>query len=111
MVEDLTRKVSRLPAVLAHAESSASARFRAPEVDQHLSIPQVDDLAPKAEEALRLKDQMDEYRHASEKAKKQENVIEKYKKKLEEAAETRRMLKVRRRSHPRSTRSSRRAAG
>lgn len=56
---------------------------------------QVDDLTPKAEEALRLKDQMDEYRHASEKAKKQENVIEKYKKKLEEAAETRRMLKVR----------------
>ncbi|EMS23422.1 protein-nucleus import-related protein [Rhodotorula toruloides NP11] len=54
----------------------------------------VDDLAPKAEEALRLKDQMDEYRHASEKAKKQENVIEKYKKKLEEAAETRRMLKT-----------------
>lgn len=39
---------------------------------------------------------MDEYRHASEKAKKQENVIEKYKKKLEEAAETKRMLKVRR---------------
>ncbi|GEM12012.1 hypothetical protein Rt10032_c18g6029 [Rhodotorula toruloides] len=53
----------------------------------------VDDLTPKAEEALRLKDQMDEYRHASEKAKKQENVIEKYKKKLEEAAQTRRMLK------------------
>lgn len=37
---------------------------------------------------------MDEYRHASERAKKQENVIEKYKKKLEEAAETKRMLKV-----------------
>ncbi|KAK4333566.1 HOOK protein-domain containing protein [Rhodotorula toruloides] len=54
----------------------------------------VDDLTPKAEEALRLKDQMDEYRHASEKAKKQENVIEKYKKKLEEAAETRRMVKT-----------------
>ncbi|TNY24172.1 hook-related protein family [Rhodotorula diobovata] len=55
----------------------------------------VDDLAPRAEEATRLKDQMDEYRHASEKAKKQENVIEKYRKKLEEAGETRRMLKVR----------------
>ncbi|GAA5846488.1 hypothetical protein JCM9279_006711 [Rhodotorula babjevae] len=54
----------------------------------------VDDLTPRAEEASRLKDQMDEYRHASEKAKKQENVIDKYRKKLEEAGETRRMLKT-----------------
>ncbi|GAA5840875.1 hypothetical protein JCM11251_007628 [Rhodosporidiobolus azoricus] len=54
----------------------------------------VDDLQPRAEEAARLKDQMDEYRHASERSKKQEAVIEKYKKKLEEAAETRRMLKT-----------------
>lgn len=54
----------------------------------------MDDLTPRAEEAARLKDQVDEYRHASERAKKQENVIEKYKKKLEEAAETKRMLKV-----------------
>lgn len=54
----------------------------------------MDDLTPRAEEATRLKDQVDEYRHTSERAKKQENVIEKYKKKLEEAAETKRMLKV-----------------
>lgn len=54
----------------------------------------MEDLTPRAEEATRLKDQMDEYRHASDKAKKQENVIEKYKKKLEEATETKRMLKV-----------------
>ncbi|GAA5856523.1 hypothetical protein JCM8547_008784 [Rhodosporidiobolus lusitaniae] len=53
----------------------------------------VDDLAPRAEEAVKLKDEMDEYRHASEKAKKLENVIEKYKAKLNEAAETRRMVK------------------
>ncbi|GAA5881465.1 hypothetical protein JCM3774_005091 [Rhodotorula dairenensis] len=55
---------------------------------------QVEDLAPRAEEATRLKDQMDEYRHASDKGKKLENVIEKYKKKLEEAAESKRMLKA-----------------
>ncbi|GJN87749.1 hypothetical protein Rhopal_000704-T1 [Rhodotorula paludigena] len=73
MLEDLSRKSS------AHLRSLLS---------------QIDDLAPRAEEAAKLKDQMDEYRHASEKAKKQENVIEKYKKKLEEAAETRRMLKT-----------------
>ncbi|GAA5927997.1 hypothetical protein JCM10213_000945 [Rhodosporidiobolus nylandii] len=54
----------------------------------------VDELEPRAEEAARLKDQMDEYRHASEKAKKLENVIEKLKKKAEEGAETRRMLKA-----------------
>ncbi|GAA6024350.1 hypothetical protein JCM10207_003313 [Rhodosporidiobolus poonsookiae] len=54
----------------------------------------VDDLAPRAEEAARLKDTMDEFRHAAEKAKKQENVIQKYKAKLDEAAETRRMLKT-----------------
>lgn len=55
---------------------------------------QVDDLAPRAEEAIRLKDQMDEYRHAAEKAKKTENVLEKYRKKLEESADLRRNIKV-----------------
>ncbi|GAA5984793.1 hypothetical protein JCM11641_002742 [Rhodosporidiobolus odoratus] len=54
----------------------------------------IEDLGPRAEEAARLKDQMDEYRHASEKAKKQEAVMEKYKAKLGEAAETRRLLKT-----------------
>ncbi|KAK4702513.1 hypothetical protein P7C70_g3710, partial [Phenoliferia sp. Uapishka_3] len=54
----------------------------------------VDELAPRAEEAVRLKDQMDEYRHAAEKAKKTENVIEKYKKKLEESADLRRTIKT-----------------
>ncbi|ORY88555.1 HOOK protein-domain-containing protein [Leucosporidium creatinivorum] len=54
----------------------------------------VDDLAPRAEEAIRLKDQMDEYRHAAEKAKKTENVLEKYRKKLEESADLRRNIKT-----------------
>jgi len=37
---------------------------------------------------------MDEYKHASEKAKKMENVLEKYKKKVEEAGEWKRVIKV-----------------
>jgi protein HOOK3 len=37
---------------------------------------------------------MDEYRHATDKLQKAENVIEKYKRKLEESADLRRSLKV-----------------
>lgn len=51
-------------------------------------------MAPKAEECVRLKDQMDEYRHATERARKAENALEKYKKKLEESADLRRTIKV-----------------
>jgi protein HOOK3 len=43
-------------------------------------------LSKKAEEARQLRDQVDEYKHATERLKKTENVIEKYKKKLEETA-------------------------
>ncbi|KAG2229530.1 hypothetical protein INT48_006921 [Thamnidium elegans] len=45
------------------------------------------------EEAIRLKDQIDEYRHTAEKLQKAENVIEKYKKKLEESANLRKEVK------------------
>ncbi|CAG8512807.1 4035_t:CDS:10 [Diversispora eburnea] len=54
----------------------------------------VEILQEQADEASRLKDQLDEYRHAAEKLKKTENVIEKYKKKLEEGADVRRSLKT-----------------
>ncbi|KAH7341569.1 HOOK protein-domain-containing protein [Rhizoctonia solani] len=53
----------------------------------------VEELQGKAEEAARLKDQVDEYRHAAEKLHKTENVMEKYKKKLEESADLRRTVK------------------
>lgn len=53
-----------------------------------------EDLQKKAEEGVRLKDQMDEYRHVSEKLQRTENVIEKYKRKLEEGADIRRQLKI-----------------
>ncbi|KAL5634762.1 hypothetical protein ACGC1H_002707 [Rhizoctonia solani] len=52
-----------------------------------------EELQSKAEEAARLKDQVDEYRHAAEKLHKTENVMEKYKKKLEESADLRRTVK------------------
>jgi protein HOOK3 len=55
---------------------------------------QVEDLTKKAEQSARLKDQLDEYKHAAEKLQKTENVIEKYKKKLEESADLRRQIKV-----------------
>lgn len=48
----------------------------------------------KAEEAVRLKDKLDEYKHAIDRLQKTENVIEKYKKKLEEGADLRRQIKV-----------------
>ncbi|KIJ29889.1 hypothetical protein M422DRAFT_36799 [Sphaerobolus stellatus SS14] len=47
-----------------------------------------------ADQAARLKDQVDEYRHAAEKLQKTENVMEKYKKKLEESADLRRSIKA-----------------
>ncbi|GAA5943214.1 uncharacterized protein JCM15063_005292 [Sporobolomyces koalae] len=47
---------------------------------------QVDQLTPLAREATTLKDQMDEYKHASDKAQKLQHVLDKYKKKVEDAA-------------------------
>ncbi|KAF9437139.1 hypothetical protein BGZ76_001849 [Entomortierella beljakovae] len=51
------------------------------------------ELSVRAEEAVRLKDKLDEYKHAIDKLQKTENVIEKYKKKLEEGADLRRQMK------------------
>ncbi|KAI0670659.1 HOOK protein-domain-containing protein [Trametes maxima] len=53
----------------------------------------VDELQGRADEAVRLKDQLDEYRHAADKLQKTENVMEKYKKKLQEAADMRQQVK------------------
>lgn len=55
---------------------------------------QIEDLQKKADEVSKLRDQLDEYKHAADKAQRNENVIEKYKKKLEEGADVRRQLKV-----------------
>nr|XP_019044643.1 hypothetical protein I302_06556 [Kwoniella bestiolae CBS 10118]OCF23573.1 hypothetical protein I302_06556 [Kwoniella bestiolae CBS 10118] len=53
----------------------------------------VEELREQAAEAVNLRDQVDEYKHAAERLKKSENVIEKYKKKLEESAGLRRELR------------------
>ena len=42
----------------------------------------------------KIKDQLDEFRHAADKLQKAESVIDKYKKKLEEGTELRRRTKV-----------------
>lgn len=55
--------------------------------------PQLTDLQSKAEEGIKLKDQLDEYRHIADKAQRTENAMEKYKKKLEEMGGVRRQLK------------------
>ncbi|KAK0553313.1 hypothetical protein OC846_002556 [Tilletia horrida] len=53
----------------------------------------VEDLQKKAEEAVRLKDQLDELKHSADKVTRLESVVDKYKKKIEEAADIRRQVK------------------
>ncbi|SPC63362.1 related to Hook protein [Ustilago sp. UG-2017b] len=54
----------------------------------------IEELQKSAEEATKLKDQLEEHRHAADRLQKAENAIEKYKKKLEEGADIRRQLKT-----------------
>ncbi|KAG2157579.1 HOOK-domain-containing protein [Suillus bovinus] len=68
------------------------------ELDKHTSLVtdltrRIDELQVKADEAARLKDQVDEYRHAADRLQKTENVMEKYKKKLQEGADLRQHVK------------------
>ncbi|TIA92531.1 hypothetical protein E3P99_00563 [Wallemia hederae] len=53
----------------------------------------IDDLSTKAAEASKMRDQLEENKHAVAKLQKTENVIEKYKQKLEESANLRRQFK------------------
>jgi hypothetical protein len=86
------------------------------ELDKHTTLVtdltrRIDELQVKADEAARLKDQVDEYvfyldhrltlaliihryRHAADRLQKTENVMEKYKKKLQEGADLRQHVKV-----------------
>ncbi|KAJ1553274.1 Protein Hook 2, partial [Cladochytrium tenue] len=54
----------------------------------------LEDSSRKAEENVRLKDQLDEFRHFADKLQKSEALIEKYKKRIEETGDLRRQLKV-----------------
>ncbi|KAJ1983007.1 hypothetical protein H4R33_004929 [Dimargaris cristalligena] len=53
----------------------------------------LEDTLKAEEEVVRLRDQIQEYKHAAEKLQKTEHVIEKYKKKLEESSDYRRQLR------------------
>ncbi|OAX41580.1 HOOK-domain-containing protein [Rhizopogon vinicolor AM-OR11-026] len=68
------------------------------ELDKHTLLVtdltrRIDELQIKADEAARLKDQLDEHRHTADKLQKTENVMEKYKKKLQEGADLRQRVK------------------
>ncbi|KAI8799731.1 HOOK protein-domain-containing protein [Cladochytrium replicatum] len=53
----------------------------------------LDDAQRRAEEAVRLRDQLDEFRHMADRLQKSEALLEKYKKKLEESSDLRKQIK------------------
>ncbi|KAL5511421.1 hypothetical protein ACEPAH_4637 [Sanghuangporus vaninii] len=90
-------EIDRLRTELQKSEDNLS--IAETELERHRRLVEdlhhkVDELQVRADEAIRLKDQVDEYRHAAEKLQKTENVMEKYKKKLEESADLRRRIKA-----------------
>ncbi|CAG8544721.1 12583_t:CDS:10, partial [Rhizophagus irregularis] len=93
-VEDLNQKLKDMETALDHSTQTGKADFvLRTEIDRLQNELQIETLTEQANETAKLKDQLDEYRHAADKLKKTENVIEKYKKKLEEGADLRRTLK------------------
>ncbi|KAL0080668.1 HOOK protein-domain-containing protein [Phycomyces blakesleeanus] len=92
--EDLQQRLREMDQAVAQANKTGQADFIMRTEIEHLQRDLGEDLARQAEKAARLKDQLDEYRHATEKLQKAENVIEKYKKKLEESADMKRQIKA-----------------
>ncbi|KAK1927088.1 protein-nucleus import-related protein [Papiliotrema laurentii] len=88
--ESLRNDLARAEENLAHTEAELEKQLSTVK----LLTKQVEDYKIKAEQAAKLKDQLDEYRHAADKLQKSENVIEKYKKKLEDSAGLRRELRA-----------------
>ncbi|KAG2115082.1 HOOK-domain-containing protein [Suillus discolor] len=89
-------EVERLRTELQKSEDNLA--MAEAELDKHTSLVtdltrRIDELQVKADEAARLKDQVDEYRHAADRLQKTENVMEKYKKKLQEGADLRQHVK------------------
>ncbi|KAJ7184151.1 HOOK protein-domain-containing protein [Mycena filopes] len=90
-------EIDRLRAELQKSEDNLAVAES--DLDKHAHL--VTDLTKKneelqiqADEAIRLKDKVDEYRHAADKLQKTENVMEKYKKKLQEGADLRQSVKA-----------------
>lgn len=89
-------EVERLRTELQKSEDNLA--MAEAELDKHTLLVtdltrRIDELQVKADEAARLKDQVDEYRHAADRLQKTENVMEKYKKKLQEGADLRQHVK------------------
>lgn len=89
-------EIDRLRAELQKSEDNLA--MAETELDKQTSLVtdftrKVDELQVQANQAARLKDQLDEYRHAADKLQKTENVMEKYKKKLQESADLRSHVK------------------
>ncbi|TFY66829.1 hypothetical protein EVG20_g4265 [Dentipellis fragilis] len=89
-------EIDRLRSELQKSEDNLAVAES--ELDKHTNLVtdltrKVDDLQSRADEAVRLKDQLDEYRHAADRLAKTENVMEKYKKKLQEGADLRQHVK------------------
>ncbi|KAF8426574.1 hook-related protein family [Tirmania nivea] len=89
-LDHLQSDVQRLEDIIVDKENIIS--------EQHSSISaltrKVDDLAPKAEAAVKWKDDLDEAHHMIEKLRKNQNVAEKYRKKLEMMGEMERQVKT-----------------
>ncbi|KAJ7632297.1 HOOK protein-domain-containing protein [Roridomyces roridus] len=93
----LRGEIDRLRADLQKSEDNLA--IAESDLDKHVHLvtdltKRNEELQVQADEAVRLKDKVDEYRHAADKLQKTENVIEKYKKKLQESAELRQNVKA-----------------
>ncbi|KAF7359439.1 hypothetical protein MSAN_01286500 [Mycena sanguinolenta] len=93
----LRGEIDRLRAELQKSEDNLAVAES--DLDKHVHLvteltKKNEDLQTQADEAVRLKDKVDEYRHAADKLQKTENVMEKYKKKLQEGADLRQSLKA-----------------
>ncbi|KAJ6618243.1 HOOK protein-domain-containing protein [Mycena sp. CBHHK59/15] len=90
-------KIDRLRAELQKSEDNLAVSESELDKTTHLVTDLTkknEELQIKADEAVRLKDKVDEYRHAADKLQKTENVMEKYKKKLQEGADLRQHVKA-----------------
>ncbi|KAJ6513784.1 HOOK protein-domain-containing protein [Mycena vitilis] len=90
-------EIDRLRAELQKSEDNLAVAES--DLDKHAHLvteltKKNEELQTQADEAVRLKDKVDEYRHAADKLQKTENVMEKYKKKLQEGADLRQNVKA-----------------
>jgi protein HOOK3 len=89
-IDKLQGELVKAERIIADAELSSARQAN----DIANLSKQVDELSIKATQADKLKDEVDEYRHAAEKLRKAEASIEKLRKKLEDSAEVKRQIKV-----------------